>query len=137
MSAYNEKPKQQRRGSVSKKDNRKTCCYYFSIKSGFVMFGICDIMILLGLTVVCVNDYMHDKSHPSLSQWILFVIMFQKVLLFLIELCSDSLRTKHIYRVMLRINMLLWMFAAPVYYLYKIKNEMIPVCCDATAGHFF
>ena len=33
--------------------------------------------------------------------------------------------------------MLVWMFAAPVYYLYKIKNEMIPTYCDATDGHFF
>lgn len=62
--------------------------------------------------------------------------MFPKFLFFLIEVFSDSIRSKHIYTVVLRLNMIVWMFAAPVYYLYQIKHAYIPQFCDATGGVF-
>ena len=46
-------------------------------------------------------------------------------------LVADSLTTRHVYKTMLRILMLLMMFVLPVYYLVKIKNEYVPLHCES------
>ena len=56
--------------------------------------------------------------------------MVPKVLGFFIVLVKDSLTSRHLYRVILRLILATMMFYLPIYYLFKIKNKYVPHFCD-------
>ena len=56
--------------------------------------------------------------------------MVPKVLGFFIVLVKDSLTSRHLYRVVLRLILATMMFYLPIYYLFKIKNKYVPHFCD-------
>lgn len=127
---------QRRSSSVSKKSKQQKCCYLFNIKQGFVIFGVFDIVLVFILLTLTVNNYIHKKEAPSLTIIILLILFIPKFIGFMVVLTVDTTGVSHMYRVLLRFNMVILMFMAPIYFLHQIRSEYIPVMCDETGGNF-
>ena len=122
---------QNRRSQSVSRSKQKLCCGYFSIKTGFVLFGVFDFLWFLMLTTVAIYEAVKHNYHPSTEFYVFMLQLVPKLIGFIMVLVADSVMTRHVYKILLRIIMILMMFVLPVYYLIKIKTELIPLHCES------
>ena len=96
---------------TSKDEGQKCCC--LSIKTGYWLYGLIDLIIVIGLCVVISSDVVKVKSAKKFFV-ILLVSYLPNVLVWILMLCRDTARMRKTYTYSLNLKLFVAAFVLPL-----------------------
>jgi len=101
-----------RNGDNENYRNRKSCCCCFSVKTGFKLYGIIDLIILI-LIIVTLGAGVAKKSEVKDFFITILVSYIPNVLIFFIILCVDTSKVRKVYLYFLNFKLFIAAFMLP------------------------
>ncbi len=121
-----------RRAEKVDKSAIQKCCGIFSIKTGFSLYGVLDLLIFILVTVLLVKSKIGGREIEDVK-WLLavFLVQLPNVSLFVMVLVDDKSTTRRIYSSYMMIKMLAQSIAIPMLIL-RLESHFLfdKVCGD-------
>ena len=125
--AFNNEGSRPSRNS-KKKEKGATCCGYFSIKTGFIMYGVFDILLMVGLFAVIIHYLVIKKK----VKHVLYASLFLQVpnaFAFIYVMAVDKAISRKIYTYILAVKIGILAFTTPLVFMIANNDWMFAKFC--------
>ena len=129
----NKKGKNSKAGRSMKQEKGKTCCGFFSIRTGFIIYGVLDIAMFIYYLAIIINklvkNYVVEKYY-----YIMLISGFPNVIALALVLAIDKAVTRKIYTYFLAVKIGLITFITPlIFMIMNHDTQYDKECHDAVA----
>jgi hypothetical protein len=111
-----------------KKEKGTTCCGYFSIKVGFILYGAFDIITMIALFSVIIHFLVIKKKVVNLL-WASLILAVPNAFSFTFVMISDRAITRKIYTYILAVKLAILAFTIPFLFMYANNDWMYDQQC--------
>ena len=111
-----------------KKDRGALCCNYFSIKTGFILYGIFDIIYTIVISAIIITILARKKKVKAFWYNSL-VLALPNSLTFIYVMVVKKAIAHKIYTYILAVKLGIVALSLPLLFMYENRDELYPKFC--------
>ena len=114
---------------AKKKEKGTTCCGYFSIKVGFILYGVFDIITMIALFAIIVH-FLVIKKRVRHFWYASLILTVPNAFSFIFVMVSDKAITRKIYTYILAVKIAILAFTIPLIFMISNNDWMFAHYCE-------
>ena len=112
-----------------KLEKGNTCCGFFTIKTGFILYGIFDILVFLGLLGTIIH-FLLERRPVHLVLYVLLALAFPNAFAFAVVQGADQAFTRKIYTYTLAVKLGILSLSIPLLFMYANRDWLFAKFCS-------
>lgn len=111
-----------------KKEKGTTCCNYFSIKTGFILYGIFDIICMITFSAIIIHNLVKKKRVKNFW-YVSLALTVPNALTFIYVILVDKAISRKVYTYMLAVKLGIVAFSSPLIFMIANHDWMYAKFC--------